>query len=181
MSIWAAMFWPIQLSQQVRTTAEFHCNISNVAVLDYFVNWYKLGTDGQPRKLDTRESNKKYRITCLDSQMAKMTILKLEKNDSGTYFCTLVSFSLNQTLKESNRGNLTVTEFAPKSELPEEEEEDQGHNDENTDENTDHKIPLAIGLSGLVLVLVLGFLCFFLNVIWRKQGRRKLHDENAPL
>ncbi|XP_042315433.1 programmed cell death protein 1 [Sceloporus undulatus] len=179
----SATFRPTQLSQPVGTTAEFHCNIS-VDVSDSSMNWFKLGADRQPRILDTSNRNKKYQITCLSSKMSKMAILKLEKNDSGTYFCTFTSFSLNQTLTESDRGILTVTEFAPKTELPEEEEEeDQDHNDEKTNENTDHKIRLvAIGVCGLLLVLILGSLCFFLNnVSQRRQGRRKFHDENAPL
>ncbi|XP_061490517.1 programmed cell death protein 1 isoform X2 [Rhineura floridana] len=154
-------------------TATFTCNISKVSDFNYSLNWYKLSDDGQPGRLDSR--NKKYNIAQLNAQTFTMEILNLERNDSGTYFCGLISFSISATLRESNRANLTVTEKAPEPRLQEE-----GKEKEEEKKNGYGEIILAV-IGGVVLFLVLLSLCYFLINFNRKRQEEKLQDENAPL
>ncbi|XP_067322439.1 programmed cell death protein 1 [Anolis sagrei] len=181
----SATFWPTQLNQWMGTTAEFTCNISNAVISEDSVIWYKFDASKQPVKLDPSNKNK-YNITRLGPQTFRMRILNLERNDSGLYCCKRVAILTSHALTESNYGNLTVTEIVPTSGSPEDEykkDDDDDDDDGKENENVDHQISLtAIGVLGLVLVLVLASLCFFLiKVIRRRQERGKPHDENAPL
>nr|XP_020633652.1 programmed cell death protein 1 [Pogona vitticeps] len=141
----------------------------------YSIFWYKMGEDNQPKKLDS-SNGKKYLQTEVDPKTFKMNILDLKKNDSGVYYCGLISFSSNQTLIESKKINLTVSE---KNHDPG-PSEDPGE-EERQDEEGHQKIllPVVTG-SGLLLVLV-GSCVLLAYLMRRKQEHRSSQGENAPL
>ncbi|XP_066477679.1 programmed cell death protein 1 [Tiliqua scincoides] len=145
-------------------------------------NWYKVSDDGQPSKLSELKENQgardpKYPIAHMDAQTFEIKILNLTKDDSGTYFCGLISVSSDKPIIESNRANLTVTEKANATAKPQEEKEVE----EEVWGRKDNMLPLAI-LGGAGLLLVLVFLCYFLwDTFKRKRVAQKMHEENAPL
>ncbi|XP_062987822.1 programmed cell death protein 1 [Elgaria multicarinata webbii] len=173
----SARFSPLQLSRPMGATAIFTCSVSNVFISDYRLSWYKLDSEGQPEKLATER--KKYNVTQLNSKTYQMKILNVEEHDSGIYYCMLLAFSLNHTLTESNKANLTVTEKALEP-GPQEEEEEEEEDMDNIGQ-ADNNILLA-AIQGAGLVLALALLCFFIAcIIRRRQEQQKSHDENAPL
>uniref|UniRef100_A0A8D2KSC0 Ig-like domain-containing protein n=1 Tax=Varanus komodoensis TaxID=61221 RepID=A0A8D2KSC0_VARKO len=158
--------WPSQLNLSMGETAVFTCNTSNVLTSQYHLNWYKMDSRGQPERLESSKNTRKYNITRLNSGTFKMQIRNVQKNDSGTYSCTLLAFSLNETLKESNKANLTVTgEPSEHSPFP-------GGGCQGT-------LLVAIGGAGLVVLLV--SVCFFLATVLRKRKGTCALTEILPL
>ncbi|XP_044312191.1 programmed cell death protein 1 [Varanus komodoensis] len=180
--------WPSQLNLSMGETAVFTCNTSNVLTSQYHLNWYKMDSRGQPERLESSKNTRKYNITRLNSGTFKMQIRNVQKNDSGTYSCTLLAFSLNETLKESNKANLTVTEKPNPEPRPteeerrKEEEEEEEEEEEKPESGHPNHSTLLVAIGGAGLVVLLVSVCFFLATVLRKRkGQKRSQDENAPL
>ncbi|XP_020844689.1 programmed cell death protein 1 isoform X3 [Phascolarctos cinereus] len=108
-------FWPLQLSRAEGENATFVCNVSHRLQVP-ILNWYREKNGSQPEKLaaypkDTPSSHlqARYHIAMReDKQTYEMTILGLQMNDSGRYFCGIINFEM-PPVEESNRSELTVT------------------------------------------------------------------------
>ncbi|XP_074154018.1 programmed cell death protein 1 [Sminthopsis crassicaudata] len=108
-------FWPLQLSRPEGENATFICNVSNKLKAP-ILNWYREKNGSQPEKLaaypkDTPSSHlqDRYHIAMKDEQVYEMTILGLQLNDSGRYFCGIIIIKPPK-VEESDRSELNVTE-----------------------------------------------------------------------
>ncbi|XP_072474917.1 programmed cell death protein 1 [Notamacropus eugenii] len=160
-------FRPLQLTRTEGENATFICEVHKLPVL--VLNWYREKNGSQPEKLaaypkDTPSSHlqDRYHIAMLaDNQTYEMTILGLQLNDSGRYFCGIINFKM-PPVEESDRSELNVTErivvstTTPPFTTPEPTE----------------KFPwLIVAISVVVgAVLVLLLLCWILFVEFRDRG-----------
>ncbi|XP_054839469.1 programmed cell death protein 1 [Eublepharis macularius] len=172
---------PLRLTKPVGDAAVFTCQFSNVDHSEYNPNLYRECNESQRMKITELKENKdsgKYNISRVGSSHAfQVKILDLQKKDAGKYCCVLISMSSSQTVTESHRCILTVTERANTTIEPDmqekEEEYDSGENGKG--------MPFAF-IGGAGLILSLGILGIFLfNAIKGKQGERTPPAENAPL
>lgn len=94
-------------------SATFFCNISmeNESSLEYSLNWYKETNHSQAQKIaeiNGQVKTEKYLLTN-HTPAFKLEILNLHQNDSGFYFCGLITFFEPNKVMESNRSQLVVT------------------------------------------------------------------------
>ncbi|XP_068939438.1 programmed cell death protein 1 isoform X2 [Petaurus breviceps papuanus] len=109
-------FWPLHLLRTEGENATFVCNVSHKSSVP-ILNWYREKNGSQPEKLaaypkDTPSSQlqERYHIAMrADKQTYEMTILGLQLNDSGRYFCGIINFEM-PPVEESDRSELNVTE-----------------------------------------------------------------------
>ncbi|XP_036613362.1 programmed cell death protein 1 [Trichosurus vulpecula] len=113
-------FWPLQLSRAAGENATFVCSVSHKLPF-LILNWYREKNGSQPVKLaaypkDTPSSHlqDRYHIAVLDdNQTYEMTILGLQLDDSGRYFCGIINLEMTfemPPVEESDRSELNVTE-----------------------------------------------------------------------
>ncbi|XP_068939439.1 programmed cell death protein 1 isoform X3 [Petaurus breviceps papuanus] len=108
-------FWPLHLLRTEGENATFVCNVSHKSSVP-ILNWYREKNGSQPEKLaaypkDTPSSQlqERYHIAMrADKQTYEMTILGLQLNDSGRYFCGIINFEM-PPVEESDRSELNVT------------------------------------------------------------------------
>ncbi|NXM77436.1 PDCD1 protein, partial [Serilophus lunatus] len=159
--------------------ATFSCNISmeNDSGSDYRLNWYKETNHSQAQKIAEINRNnaltktEKYRLTNHTS-VFKIEILNLHQNDSGSYYCGLITFFEPDKVMESNRSQLMVT-AAPEMNATEEPDIEEGN-------PSDHVKAMLLGillLTGVVVLLIFGYL----TITYRRGDVQKPPCENVPV
>ncbi|XP_003474596.1 programmed cell death protein 1 [Cavia porcellus] len=107
-------FSPAQLSVPEGANATFTCSFSNSS--EHFVlNWYRLSPSNQTDKLAAfpRDSSldPRFQVAPLpDGRSFQMSVLSVQRNDSGVYLCGAISLLPKAEIRESCRAELTVTE-----------------------------------------------------------------------
>ncbi|XP_004637435.1 programmed cell death protein 1 [Octodon degus] len=107
-------FSPARLSVPEGANATFTCTFSNSS--EHFVlNWYRLSPSNQTDKLAAfpRDStlDPRFQVAQLpDGHSFQMSVLSVQRNDSGIYLCGAISLRPKAEIKESCRAELTVTE-----------------------------------------------------------------------
>ncbi|NXL60471.1 PDCD1 protein, partial [Chordeiles acutipennis] len=172
-------FFPAMLTLPAGTSATFFCNISmeNDSGSEYSLNWYKETNHSQAKKIAEISRNnphmktEKYLLTN-HTPAFKIEILNLNQNDSGSYYCGLITFFEPDKVMESNRSHLVVTAAPEKTTATDEPEMDEGN-------PPDHVKALLLGillLCGVVLLLIFG--CFI--VTCRRGGTIPRGGRAAP-
>ncbi|NWY55805.1 PDCD1 protein, partial [Chionis minor] len=162
-------FFPDVLTRPAGSSATFFCNISmeNDSVSEYSLNWYKETNHSQVQKIAEIGRNnpptktEKYLLTNHTSAF-KIEILNLHQNDSGSYYCGLITFFEPNKVMESKRSHLVVTAAPEETNTTDEPEMEEGN-------PPDHVKALLLGillLAGVVVLLVFGYLA----VTYRKGG-----------
>lgn len=108
--------FPAVLTRPAGESATFFCNISveSDSVSEYSLNWYKETNHSQAQKIAEISRNNppmdtgKYLLTN-HTPAFKIEILNLHQNDSGSYYCGLITFFEPDKVMESNRSHLVVT------------------------------------------------------------------------
>ncbi|NXA30369.1 PDCD1 protein, partial [Ibidorhyncha struthersii] len=162
-------FFPAMLSLPVGGSATFFCNISmeNDSGSEYSLNWYKETNHSQAQKIAEISRNnpqtrtEKYLLTN-HTPAFKIEILNLHQNDSGSYYCGLITFFEPDKVMESNRSHLVVTAAPEKTNTTDEPEMEEGN-------PPDHIKAVLLGillLTGAVVLLIFGYL----TVTYRRGG-----------
>ncbi|NXP64565.1 PDCD1 protein, partial [Chloropsis cyanopogon] len=142
--------------------ATFFCNISmgTDSGSDYSLNWYKETNHSQAQKTaeisryKPMTETEKYRLIN-HTPVFEIEILNLHQNDSGSYYCGLITFFEPDKVMESNRSQLIVT-AAPQMNATDEPEMEEGTPSE-------HIKAMLLGillLAGVVVLLIFGYLTF---------------------
>ncbi|NXO49792.1 PDCD1 protein, partial [Aramus guarauna] len=161
-------------------SATFFCNISmeSESSLEYSLNWYKDTNHNQAQKIaelsptSYQAMEDKYLVTN-HTPAFKMEILNLHQNDSGSYYCGLITFFEPDKVMESNRSHLVVTAAPEKTNTTDEPEMEEGN-------PLDHIKVVLLGillLAGAVLLLIFGYL----TVTYRRRDLQKPPSENAAV
>lgn len=108
--------FPAVLTLPAGSSATFFCNISmdNNSGSEYSLNWYKETNHSQAQKIaeisrnNPQTKTEKYLLTN-HTPAFKIEILNLYQNDSGSYYCGLITFFEPDKVMESNRSHLVVT------------------------------------------------------------------------
>ncbi|NWS96825.1 PDCD1 protein, partial [Mionectes macconnelli] len=148
--------------------ATFSCNISmeSDSGSEYSLNWYKETNHSQARKIaeisqtSPMMKTEKYRLTN-HTPVFKIEILNLHQNDSGSYYCGLITFFEPNKVMESSRSQLMVT-AAPEMNPTEEPEIEEG----NPSEHIKAMLLGILLLAGVVLLLIFGYL----TITYRRGG-----------
>ncbi|RMC02072.1 hypothetical protein DUI87_21234 [Hirundo rustica rustica] len=101
----------------------------------------------------------------------EIEILNLHQNDSGSYYCGLITFFEPDKVMESSRSQLIVT-AAPQMNATDEPEMEEGSPSE-------HVKAMLLGillLAGVVVLLIFGCL----TLMYRRGDVQKPHSENMP-
>ncbi|XP_016280819.2 programmed cell death protein 1 [Monodelphis domestica] len=160
-------FWPPQLSKAEGENATFVCNVSR-ELMTSILNWYKEKNGSQPEKLAAYPKDKpssplqdRYHIAKRNGQTYEMTIVGLQLNDSGRYFCGIINFQM-PPVKESGWSELNVTERLMDSTTP----------TPFTTPEALEKFPRIIVVVSIIVgaVLVLLLLCWVLFIV-ESRGR----------
>ncbi|NXF82581.1 PDCD1 protein, partial [Sclerurus mexicanus] len=171
--------FPSVLTFHEGSIATFSCNISmeHDSGSEYSLNWYKEMNHSQGQKIAEMSQNnpvmktEKYRLTN-HTPVFKIEILNLHQNDSGSYYCGLITFFEPDKVMESNRSRLVVTaapEMSP-TEDPETEETNP----------SDHIKTMLLGillLAGVVLLLIFSYL----TITYRRGDVQKPPSENTQV
>uniref|UniRef100_A0A663E3T5 Ig-like domain-containing protein n=1 Tax=Aquila chrysaetos chrysaetos TaxID=223781 RepID=A0A663E3T5_AQUCH len=163
-------FFPAVLTLPAGSSAAFFCNISmeNDSGSEYSLNWYKETNHSQAQKIaeisrnNPQTKTEKYLLTN-HTPAFKIEILNLHQNDSGSYYCGLITFFEPDKVMESNRSHLVVT--------------DEPEMEEGSAPN--HSRAVLVGillLTGAVVLLIFGYL----TVTYRRGGTIP-HREHAAL
>ncbi|NWS60185.1 PDCD1 protein, partial [Chunga burmeisteri] len=162
-------FFPAVLTLPAGSSATFFCNISmeNDSGSEYSLNWYKETNHSQAQKIAEISRNNpqtktgKYLLTN-HTPAFKIKILNLHQNDSGSYYCGLITFFEPDKVMESNRSHLVVTAAPEKMNATDEPEMEEGN-------TLDHIKAVLLGillLAGAVVLLIFGYL----TVTYRRGG-----------
>ncbi|NWX50909.1 PDCD1 protein, partial [Steatornis caripensis] len=173
-------FFPDMLTLPVGGSATFFCNISmeNDSGSEYSLNWYKETNHSQAQKIAEISRNKpqtkteKYLLTN-HTPAFKIEILNLHQNDSGSYYCGLITFFEPDKVMESNRSHLVVTAAPEKTNATDEPEMEE-------EKPLDHIKAMLLGsllLVGVVALLIFGYL----TVTYRRGGTISRRAEEKPL
>ncbi|KAF2978495.1 hypothetical protein EK904_011261 [Melospiza melodia maxima] len=153
---------PAVLTRPEGDKATFYCNISreNDSGSEYSLNWYKETNHSQAQKTaeisrykPTTETEK-YRLIN-NTPFFEIEILNLHQNDSGFYYCGLITFYEPNKVMESKRAQLIVT-AAPQVNATDEPEMEEGSPSE-------HIKAMLLGillLAGVIVLLIFGYLTF---------------------
>uniref|UniRef100_A0A8C3QVL9 Ig-like domain-containing protein n=1 Tax=Cyanoderma ruficeps TaxID=181631 RepID=A0A8C3QVL9_9PASS len=150
---------PAVLTAPEGTKATFFCNISmeNDSGSEYSLNWYKETNHSQAQKTaeisryKPMTETEKYRLTNRTPSF-EIEILNLHQNDSGSYYCGLITFFEPDKVMESNRCQLIVT---------------------GQPEELKHVKAMLLGillLAGVAVLLIFGYL----TLMYRRGGRTPL-------
>ncbi|XP_068056711.1 programmed cell death protein 1 isoform X3 [Anomalospiza imberbis] len=159
--------------------ATFFCNISieNYSGSEYSLNWYKETHHSQAQKTaeisryKPMTETEKYRLIN-HTPVFEIEILNLHQNDSGSYYCGLITFYEPDKVMESNRSQLIVT-AAPQINATDEPEMEEGNSSE-------HIKAMLLGillLAGVVVLLIFGYLTF----TYRRGDVQKPPSENIAV
>nr|XP_009929986.1 PREDICTED: programmed cell death protein 1 [Opisthocomus hoazin] len=170
-------FFPAMLTLPVGSSATFFCNISmeSSSGLEYSLNWYKETNHSQGQKIaeisrnNPQTKTEKYLLTN-HTPAFKMEILNLHQNDSGSYYCGLITFFEPDKVMESNRSHLVVTAAPEKTSATDAPDTEESN-------NLDHIKALLLGtlmLAGVVVLLIFGYL----TVTYRRGDVQKPPSEN---
>ncbi|NWU68508.1 PDCD1 protein, partial [Pterocles burchelli] len=162
-------FFPATLTLPAGSSATFFCNISmeSDSRSEYTLNWYKETNHSQAQKIaEISQKNpptktEKYVLTN-HTPAFKIEILNLHQNDSGSYYCGLITFFEPDKVMESNRSHLLVTEAPEKVNATDEPEMEEGN-------PSDYIKAVLLGillLAGAVLLLIFGYL----TITYRRGG-----------
>ncbi|NXW35521.1 PDCD1 protein, partial [Phaetusa simplex] len=154
-------FFPAVLTLPAGGSATFFCNISmeNDSGSEYSLNWYKEINHSQAQKIaeisrnNPQTKTEKYLLTN-HTPAFKIEILNLHQNDSGSYYCGLITFFEPNKVMESNRSHLVVTAAPEKTNATDEPEMEEGN-------SPDHIKAVFLGillLAGVVILLIFGYL-----------------------
>ncbi|NXT61175.1 PDCD1 protein, partial [Chaetops frenatus] len=154
--------FPAVLTLPEGDKATFFCNISmeNDSGSEYSLNWYKETNHSQAQKTaeisryKPMTETEKYRLIN-HTPVFEIEILNLHQNDSGSYYCGLITFFEPDKVMESSRSQLIVT-AAPQMNATDEPEMEEGSPSE-------HIKAMLLGillLAGVVVLLVFGYLTF---------------------
>ncbi|NWV21531.1 PDCD1 protein, partial [Origma solitaria] len=154
--------FPAALTLPEGDKATFFCNISmeNDSGSEYSLNWYKKTNHSQAQKIAEISRNismtktEKYRLTN-HTPVFEIEILNLHQNDSGSYYCGLITFFEPDKVMESNQSQLMVT-AAPQMNATEEPEMEDG----NPSEHIKAMLLGILLLAGVVVLLIFGYLTF---------------------
>ncbi|KAM6414381.1 programmed cell death protein 1 [Rhynochetos jubatus] len=172
-------FFPDVLTLPAGTSATFFCNISmeNNSGSEYSLNWYKETNHSQAQKIaeisrnNPQTKTEKYLLTN-HTPAFEIKILNLHQNDSGSYYCGLITFFEPDKVMESNRSQLVVTAAPEKTNATNEPEIEK-------DNPLDHIKAVLLGillLAGAVLLLIFGYL----TITYRRGDVQKPPSEKAP-
>ncbi|NXN85687.1 PDCD1 protein, partial [Bombycilla garrulus] len=170
--------FPAVLTLPEGDKATFFCNISmeNDSGSEYSLNWYKEINHSQAKKTaeisryNPMTETEKYRLIN-HTPVFKIEILNLHQNDSGSYYCGLITFFEPDKVMESSRSQLIVT-AAPQMNATDEPEMEE-------DNPSEHIKAMFLGillLAGVVVLLVFGYLTF----TFRRGDAQKPLSENVP-
>ncbi|NXD93137.1 PDCD1 protein, partial [Chaetorhynchus papuensis] len=154
--------FPTVLTVPERDKATFFCNISmeNDSGSEYILNWYKETSHSQAQKTagisryKPMTETEKYRLIN-HAPVFEIEILNLHQNDSGSYYCGLITIFEPNKVMESSRSQLMVT-AAPQMNATDEPEMEEGSPSE-------HIKAMLLGillLAGVVVLLIFGYLTF---------------------
>ncbi|NWY12103.1 PDCD1 protein, partial [Aphelocoma coerulescens] len=154
--------FPALLTLPEHDKATFFCNISmeNDSGSEYSLNWYKETNHSQAQKTaeisprKTMTETEKYRLIN-HAPVFKIEILNLHQNDSGSYYCGLITIFEPDKVMESNRSQLMVT-AAPQMNATDEPEMEEG----NPSEHIKAMLLGILLLAGVVVLLIFGYLTF---------------------
>uniref|UniRef100_A0A672UG64 Programmed cell death 1 n=1 Tax=Strigops habroptila TaxID=2489341 RepID=A0A672UG64_STRHB len=170
-------FFPAMLTLPAGGSATFFCNISmeNDSSSEYSLNWYKETNHSQAQKIaeinpqisqiNRQMKTEKYLLTN-HTPAFKIEILNLHQNDSGSYFCGLITFFEPDKVMESNRSQLVKVNATDEPEMEE-------SNPPNYIKATVLGILLVVGA---VVLLIFGYL-----TITYKRGGMIPHRDHAVL
>ncbi|XP_030352376.1 programmed cell death protein 1 [Strigops habroptila] len=176
-------FFPAMLTLPAGGSATFFCNISmeNDSSSEYSLNWYKETNHSQAQKIaeinpqisqiNRQMKTEKYLLTN-HTPAFKIEILNLHQNDSGSYFCGLITFFEPDKVMESNRSQLVVT-AAPEKVNATDEPEMEESNPPNYIKATVLGILLVVGA---VVLLIFGYL----TITYKRGDVQKPRSENRP-
>ncbi|NXN28994.1 PDCD1 protein, partial [Nycticryphes semicollaris] len=162
-------FFPAMLTLPAGGSATFFCNISmeSNSGSEYSLNWYKEVNHSQAQKIaeisrnNPQTETEKYLLTN-HTPAFKIEILNLHQNDSGSYYCGLITFFDPDKVMESNRSHLVVTAAPEKTNATEEPKMEEGN-------SPDHIKAVLLGillLGGAVVLLIFGYL----TITYRRGG-----------
>ncbi|NXH38011.1 PDCD1 protein, partial [Dicaeum eximium] len=154
--------FPAVLTLPEGDKATFFCNISmeTDSGSEYSLNWYKETNHIQAQKTAEMSRYKpmteteKYRLINHTS-VFEIEILNLHQNDSGSYYCGLITFFEPDKVMESNRSQLIVT-AAPQMNATDEPDMEEG----NPSEHIKAMLLGILLLAGVVVLLIFGYLTF---------------------
>ncbi|NXK17629.1 PDCD1 protein, partial [Arenaria interpres] len=172
-------FFPAMLTLPAGGSATFFCNISmeNDSGSEYSLNVYKEINHGQTQKIaeisrSKRQTKTKKYVLTNHAPAFKIEILNLNQNDSGSYYCGLITFFEPDKVMESNRSHLVVTAAPEKTNATDEPELEE-------DNSPDHIKAVFLGillLAGAVVLLIFGYL----TITYRRGDVQKPRSENVP-
>ncbi|NWI72847.1 PDCD1 protein, partial [Dryoscopus gambensis] len=171
--------FPAVLTLPEGDKATFFCNISmeNDSGSEYSLNWYKETNHSQAKKTaeisqyNPMTETEKYRLINHTS-VFEIEIRNLHQNDSGSYYCGLITISKPDKVMESNRSQLMVI-AAPQMNATDEPEMEEG----NPSEYIKVMLLGILLLAGVVVLLIFGYLTF----TFRRGDVQKPRSENMPV
>ncbi|NXB86175.1 PDCD1 protein, partial [Vidua chalybeata] len=154
--------FPAVLTLPEGDKATFFCNISmeNDSGSEYSLNWYRETHHSQAQKTaeisryKPMTETEKYRLIN-HTPVFEIEILNLHQNDSGFYYCGLITFYEPNKVMESNRSQLIVT-AAPQINATDEPEMEEG----NPSEHIKAMLLGILLLAGVVVLLIFGYIAF---------------------
>ncbi|KAM9543332.1 programmed cell death protein 1 [Guaruba guarouba] len=173
-------FFPEMLTLPAGGSAIFFCNISmeNDSSSEYSLNLYKEIKHSQAKKIAEinpqiggQVKTEKYLLSN-HTPAFKIEILNLHQNDSGSYFCGLITFFEPDKVMESNRSKLVVTA------APEKINATDGPKMEESNP-PDYIKAMLLGillLVGVVVLLIFGYI----TITYRRGDVQKPQSENTP-
>ncbi|XP_054334804.1 programmed cell death protein 1 isoform X1 [Pongo pygmaeus] len=110
-------FSPALLVVTEGDNATFTCSFSNASE-SFVLNWYRMSPSNQTDKLAAFPEDRsqpgqdcRFRVTQLpNGRDFHMSVVRAQRNDSGTYLCGAISLAPKAQIKESLRAELRVTE-----------------------------------------------------------------------
>ncbi|NXU48513.1 PDCD1 protein, partial [Turnix velox] len=154
-------FSPAALTLPAGDSATFFCNISmeNDSGSEYILNWYKETNHSQRQKIaeisrnNLKTKTEKYLLTNATPAF-QIKILNLHQNDSGSYYCGLITFFDPDKVIESNRSHLVVTAAPEKTNAANEPEMEEG----NSPDLIKAVLLGILLLGGAIVLLMFGYL-----------------------
>ncbi|XP_021249584.1 programmed cell death protein 1 [Numida meleagris] len=170
--------FPAMLTRPAGSSATFICNISmENSSSEFNLNWYQKTNNSSPQKIAgfirniPQKKMEKYQLFN-NTPVFKMEILNLHQNDSGFYYCGLITFSHSDKVVESNHSQLVVTEALEKTNTVEEPDKEESS-------PPDHVKAVLLGsllLSGVIVLLLFGYII----INNRKADVQKPSSGNTP-
>ncbi|KAM4659763.1 programmed cell death protein 1 isoform 1-T1 [Amazona ochrocephala] len=176
----AVTFFPEKLTLPAGGSATFFCNISmeNDCSSEYSLNLYKEIEHSQAQKIaeinpqvSGQVKTEKYLLSN-HTPAFKIEMLNLHENDSGSYFCGLITFFEPDKVMESNRSQLVVTA------APEKMNATDGPTMEESSLSGYIKATLLgiLLLVGAVVLLIFGYV----TITYRRGDVQKPQSEKTP-